>query len=398
MLDMLNNQLADEEIQLNQAECEFEASGEVEEPVVAVEESEPEELREVAGMDAESLFSADVRQTTVLSRAEEETLARQIVAARKRVHRQLRAARRLSRAALADFGRGVVLPEQDFREREAIAILQFAEEQLRLPPRSKQAATVGLGRRELRAFVRDLSAALADYRVVRDQMVQANVRLVMVLARRHRHPSLTFLDLVQEGMLGLIRAVEKYEPGRNVKFSTYAVYWIWQQMARAADTLGELIRTPVHWNQMRRRVGRETQGPAERNATAAGDDEEPRLDPNKLAVMTRSFRFVSTDAPVGEDDDRPMESLLADDGVQPEAHTFQGDLRGRLEDMVERLPAREAEILRRRFGLGNDETETLEEVGVRLGVSRERIRQLENRALKQLRELCVEAGLQEYLH
>jgi len=99
-------------------------------------------------------------------------------------------------------------------------------------------------RRELRNFVRELSAGLAEYRVVRDQMVQANIRLVMVLARRHHHPSLSFLDLVQEGMLGLIRAVEKYEPGRNVKFSTYAVYWIWQQMARAADTLGELIRYP----------------------------------------------------------------------------------------------------------------------------------------------------------
>jgi len=83
--------------------------------------------------------------------------------------------------------------------------------------------------------------------------------------------------------------------------------------------------------------------------------------------MTQSFRFLSTDAPLGEDDDRPLESLIADDGLQPEAQAFHGDLRERLDHMVERLPAREAEILRRRFGLQNDESETLEEVGERLG-------------------------------
>lgn len=392
MLDTLNEELSGEELAMEEAEEFF--TPETEDAKAGADDAEEVEFAGVAGLDAETLFSSDVKQTTVLARPEEEELARGIVKARKRVHRVLRGARKLSRVALADFGRGVVLPEQDFREREAVAILSFAEGQLRAPRSPKQKAMLGMGRRELRQFAQELSAALDDYRVVRDAMVEANIRLVMVLARRHRHPSLTFLDLVQEGVIGLVRAVEKYEPGRNVKFSTYAVYWIWQQMARTADTLGELIRTPVHWNQMRRRMNRSIH-PGEEGGTAS---EQPPIDRAKLDAMTQSFRFVSTDAPVGEDDDRPLESLIADDGVQPERQVFQVDLRERLDEMVARLPAREAEIVRRRFGLGDDETETLEEVGTRLGVSRERIRQLENRALKQLRELCATEGLHEYLH
>ncbi len=343
-------------------------------------------------IDAESLLSAEMAEAPLLTRSEEESLARQIVRARNRVRALLRRTRRLARCALADAGRGVISPERDFREREAVAILQFAGTALRRPggPRA-----TGMERSELKKFVAELQTALAEYRILRDRMVRANVRLVAMLARRYRHPSLTFLDLFQEGTLGLLRAVEKYEPERQVKFSTYASWWVWQQLGRAADTQGALIRTPVHWNQLRRRVGRSQDGADAIDALPLEDTAE--ADPLRYDAMTRGFRFVSTDTP-NDDDERPLESILADPEVGPETRAMHAALGDRLESALAQLPAREGFIVRQRFGLGEDASQTLEEISLQLGVSRERVRQLENRALAKLREVCAAQGLNEYLH
>ena len=367
-------------------------------------ETVPPRLKGVArkppdvAFDAESLFSTDIRLTARLERRDEDDLARRIARARNRVRRVLRSARHLSCAALADVGRESVAPDQAFRELEIVATLNYAVAALK---QRRSERETGMTRKDLRAFVDELSTALSEYRVLRDQMVVANLRLVILFARRHRHPRLSFLDFVQEGTLGLIRAIEKYEPDRKVKFSTYAVYWVWQQIARAADTQGALIRTPVHWNQMRRRMSRELGQTAAggRNSRATADwAVEIGIDPDRLAAIVRPFYCVSTDTPLGgEDDDRSLEDQLAAEEIAPEEHMLQVDLRQRLEALVDSLPGRDAEIMRRRFGLCDDASETLEEVGVRFGVSRERIRQLESRALRQLRDLCTAEGLQEYL-
>jgi len=345
--------------------------------------------------DAETLFSTDVKLTSTLKRREEDMLARRIVRARNRVRGIVKGARDLSREALAGFGRGLLVPEEGFRETEVIAILNHAKSVLK-----RGCSSSGMTRKRTQQFVDELSVALADYRVLRDQMVVANLRLVILFARRHRHPRLSFLDFVQEGTLGLIRAIEKYEPSRNVKFSTYAVYWIWQQIARAADTQGVLIRTPVHWNQVRRRLSRESwHAEMEERSVRSADDWalEYGIDRERLEAMARPFQCVSTDAPLSDEDDRSLEDQLAADAAAPEERVMQADLRERLEALVDRLPAREAEIMRRRFGLADSESETLESVGERFGVSRERIRQLEGRALRHLRDLCTAEGLQEYL-
>jgi RNA polymerase primary sigma factor len=359
------------------------------------EEHEVDQERELdhqPDLDAESLFSAEIAGEGLLTRADEEALAKQIVRARKRVRAILRRSRRLAHAALADAGRGVVLPEQDFREREAIAILQYAQMAL-----SSAAAVraIGMNRRVLKAYVAELEVALEEYREVRDRMVRANVRLVAMLARRYHHPTLTFLDLFQEGTLGLLRAVEKYEPARQVKFSTYASWWIWQQLGRTADTQGALIRTPVHWNQLRRRIGRSQDGGEDNDSTMRGLDEG--VDPSRLEAMTQGFRFVSTDTPA-DDDERPLESILAGPEASPETQALHNSLGKHLESALEQLPAREGFIVRQRFGLGNADSQTLEEISLHLGVSRERVRQLENRALAKLREVCGERGLREYLN
>jgi len=349
-------------------------------------------------LDAAALLATDLSATNVLTRAEEQALTRKIARARQRIRTILRRARRLTRAALADGGRGVVAPEQDFRERETLAILNYTERALQEP---RLARALGYGRKELRALFAELSAALAEYRTLRDQMVRANVRLVSVLARRYRHPTLSFLDLFQEGTIGLLRAVEKYDPERNIKFSTYATWWIWQQLGRAADTQGALIRTPVHWNQLRRRVSRdartlagENDGPLSREDLAAANG----MDRARLETMAQAFQFVSTDAPLSDDDDRILETMLAADGIEPEEQAFKAGLRERLEVALRQLPEREHMILRQRFGLDHDASETLEEIGARLAVSRERVRQLENRALKRLKQVCADQGLQDYLH
>jgi RNA polymerase primary sigma factor len=345
--------------------------------------------------DPERLFAASIRKTRVLTREAETELAREIVRARNRVRRVIRQARRITRRALSDAGRGVILPESDFREREALRVLDFAQSKLRVvsPLRGE-----GFTRRDLRVFIAALTTALTDYRTVRDQMIEANVRLVSLLARQYRHPTLTYLDMVQEGTIGLIRAIEKFEPDRGVKFSTYAVWWIWQQITRSVDNQGALIRTPVHWSQFRRRMDRQTQRSAPEDAPLADDVAmEQGVAPERAAMMTQTFRFVSTDTPASDDDDRPLETVVGEAEKEPETQVLQEDLRAQLDQAITHLPAREAYILRERFGLRDDESQTLEELGTHFGVSRERIRQLESRALRQLRDVCAAQGLQDYL-
>lgn len=345
--------------------------------------------------DPERLFAASIRRTRVLTREAEVELAREIVRARNRVRRVIRQARRITRRALSDAGRGVILPESDFREREALRVLDFAQAKLRAaaPLRGE-----GFTRRELRVFIAALTTALAEYRAVRDQMIEANVRLVSLLARQYRHPTLSYLDMVQEGTIGLIRAIEKFEPDRGVKFSTYAVWWIWQQITRSVDNQGALIRTPVHWSQFRRRMDRQTQRSAPENAPLVDDMAmEQGVAPDRAAMMTQTFRFVSTDAPSSDDDERPLETVVDEAEKEPESQVLQDDLRAQLDQAITHLPAREAYILRERFGLRDDESQTLEELGTHFGVSRERIRQLESRALRQLRDVCTAQGLQDYL-
>lgn len=348
------------------------------------------------GLEVERLFTATLRKTRLLTREEEAVLAEQIVQARQRVRRAVRRGRRVSRGALAGAGRGVIAPDRHFREREAITVLNYAQDKLRQPRGSQ---SLGLERAQLREFVAELSQALNAYRVLRDRMIEANVRLVSLLARQYRHPSLSFLDLVQEGTLGLIRAIEKYEPSRKVKFSTYAVWWIWQQITRTVDNQGALIRTPVHWSQFRRRMTREGQRRGISHDPGANEDmaSAQGIAPERAAMMNQTFRFVSTDAATSEEDDRPLETIAADEDLQPEAQTMQGDLREHLDRAITKLPEREAYIVRERFGLGDDQAQTLEELGGKFGVSRERVRQLESRALRQLREVCTAQGLHEYL-
>lgn len=334
--------------------------------------------------DPAAAFAADVARVELLTRDEEEALGWQIAAQRDRIRRLLRGRRRLVAAALRNVGRGVVHPDADFREREALTILAYAKRRAAAP-----AGGAGSDRPALRRFVDRLECELDAYRTLRDRMMTANVRLVMSLARRYHHPTLSFLDLVQEGVLGLMRAVEKYQPSRQIKFSTYAVWWVWQQIARAADCQGALIRTPVHWNQLRRKLGR-----LGRDAGSVELD----LTPERVAEMTQPLQCLSLATPLGRDDERTLSDTLAADPAEgPEQSMVETNLGERLASALCALPDREAQIVSLRFGMSGRRAQTLEEIGQRFGVSRERIRQIEARALGRMRAICNTQGLAELL-
>lgn len=358
-----------------------------EEPDDADEPERDDEQRDLVGA-----FFADVSQVGLLTRQEEESLGSSISLHRERILKLLRAHPRLVSAALESAGRGIVHPDEDFREREALAVLAHARIRLRAM-RPKQR-----GQKTLKRFVESLERDLGAYRQLRDRMMTANVRLVMTLAGRYRHPTLSYLDLVQEGVLGLMRAVEKYEPARGIKFGTYAVWWIWQQISRAADCQGAMIRTPVHWNQMRRKLGRTHRDP-DIEVSQEALAEQHGLSTERLTAMAQSFQCLSLAAPLADGDDRTLgDTLAADSDEGPEEIILNSDLGRRLSSAVRTLPAREAEILRLRFGLDGVQSYTLEEIGHRFGVSRERIRQLEARALKQMRQICDATGLSDGAH
>ena len=226
------------------------------EGLAETEDEEPESPERIGDYDVPSHFFQGVGSTAMLTREEEQAIARGIVRTRNRMRRLLRRYPRLVAAALPEHGRAVIHPADDFRERETVMVLQFAKQLLR----SRRRTDVRFGTRmRLREFVQTIEHDLQEYRKLRDRMIQANLRLVISFAKRYRRTGVSFLDMVQEGALGLIRAVEKYDPVKEVKFGTYAVWWIWQQIGRAGDIHGGLIRTPVHWNQLRHKVGRETQ-------------------------------------------------------------------------------------------------------------------------------------------
>lgn len=380
----------DEPTAAAEEEIEVEAGAET----VEAEDVEPAER--IGDYDLPAHFFHDVSTTEPLTPEEEQATARSIVKARNRIRALLSRHRRLVGEALPSHARSVIHPKDDFRERETVMVLDFAKRLLK----GRRLETPFGDRAKIKDFVDRLEKDLAQYRELRDRMIEANLRLVISFAKRYRRAGVSFLDMVQEGSLGLIRAVEKYDPVKEVKFGTYAVWWIWQQIGRAGDMHSGLIRTPVHWNQLRRKVGRETQrlqtkydGEVNRDMLA----EASGVDAERLETMTQNFQCVSIDAPLSSDDDRTLEELLASDADDPEGKAAAGDLSSQLEVALKQLPPREADILRLRFGTVDAQPLTLEEVGKRYNVSRERIRQLEARALKQLLPICENQGLRAYV-
>ena len=254
------------------------------------------------------------------------------------------------------------------------------------------ARRVGLSIAVFRTVVAGVGRASREARRGRDQMVRAHLRLVVAIAKKYRHyTSLHLLDLIQEGNLGLMHAVEKFDHRRGVKFSTYAVWWIRQSITRAIAEQGRTIRVPVHMTETAAKVSREQRRIYQEHGRSALPHEIAARTGIPLAQVERALAIAhepaSLDTPIGEDGDATLGDLVeAPDTVNPhaaaEASLLQELVAGALAD----LTPREERILRMRFGIGGSSEHTLEQVGQTMGVTRERIRQIEAKALQKLRD------------
>jgi RNA polymerase primary sigma factor len=250
-------------------------------------------------------------------------------------------------------------------------------------------------RAELQGFVQDARAA-------RDHLIKANTRLVVSIAKKYMGRGVPFLDLIQEGNLGLMKAVEKFDYHRGYRFSTYATWWIRQTITRAIADQGRTIRVPVHMSDRIRRlykVARQLEQDLGRKPTPEEIADVMGVDSRKVQWMMRvSWRPLSLESPVGEDEDTELGSFVEDDNtLTPTQSAYQNLLREKIEEVLATLSPREARILRLRFGLHNGRPYTLEEVGQKFGLTRERIRQIEGKALRRLRHPRRARQLRDYL-
>ncbi len=246
------------------------------------------------------------------------------------------------------------------------------------------------------------SQVVEEGRLAREHLIKANTRLVVSIAKKYMGRGVPFLDLIQEGNLGLMKAVEKYNHRLGFRFSTYATWWIRQTITRAIADQARTIRVPVHMSDRIRRLyktAHEMEQVLGHKPNAEEIAKELGIELDKVEWMLKvSWRPLSLEQPVGEEEDNEFGAFIEDDSTpSPSQTVYEGLLRDKIEQVLSTLTPREQRILRLRFGLVNGKCYTLEEVGQKFGLTRERIRQIEGRALRRLRHPRRSRQLKDFL-
>ena len=260
----------------------------------------------------------------------------------------------------------------------------------------------GLSSNQIKEALKAIENGEAKAKEAKNEMVKANLRLVISIARRYLNRGLQFLDLIQEGNIGLMKAVDKFEYKRGYKFSTYATWWIRQAMTRAIADQARTIRLPVHVIEIINKLNRTSRSLVRENGR------EPTLDEiaermgmslDKVLKIVKSIRKpVSLETPIGEEEDSRLGDFIEDkEVISPQVAAINSNMAKQVQKVLSTLTEREEKILRMRFGIEEKKDHTLEEVGQDFDLSRERIRQIEDKALGKLKHSSRADKLKHFL-
>lgn len=289
------------------------------------------------------------------------------------------------------------------KEMSKVALLTTEEEiALARAIKAGEKAAARLEKQPAHPRAADWQQAAETGEQAREHLIKANTRLVVSIAKRYTSRDVPFLDLIQEGNLGLMKAVEKFDYQRGFRFSTYATWWIRQTITRAIADQGRTIRVPVHMSDRIRHMYKTARDLEQENGHKATPEEIAAvmgIDPRKVRWMLRvSWQPLSLERPVGEDEDSELGQFIENESTpSPTQAAHEAILHEKIEALLDTLSPREAQILRLRFGLANGHSHTLEEVGEQFGLTRERIRQIEGHALRRLRHPRRSRQLRDYL-